>query len=105
MSVGKSNVICIIVMTSSPTLELIERDEAGNITSTYAESESTHGRSRVDVIVRGIVGCPSDFSEAEALTGDSRQERPRAVCSSYLMYFYRWGIHRVSQMTTFSKWP
>jgi hypothetical protein len=33
-------------------VELIERDEAGNITATYIESASTHGASRVDVVVR-----------------------------------------------------
>jgi len=40
-------------MASEPVgLELIERDEAGNITSTYVESAADQGTSRVDVVVR-----------------------------------------------------
>jgi hypothetical protein len=45
--------ICTANMTSLPMLELTERDEAGNVTSTYVENASAlGGKSRVDVIVR-----------------------------------------------------
>ncbi|KAF1973192.1 DUF647-domain-containing protein [Bimuria novae-zelandiae CBS 107.79] len=36
---------------TSETLELIERDDAGNITTTYIESAASEGRSRVDAVL------------------------------------------------------
>jgi hypothetical protein len=45
---------------SSPRLEVIERDEAGNVKATYIETETRAGKGsrRIDCVVRGYSAVP-----------------------------------------------
>lgn len=42
------------LMAFSEALEIVERDEAGNVTSTYIESASSNDQSRIDTVVRSL---------------------------------------------------
>jgi hypothetical protein len=71
--------------------EIVERDEAGVVMRTYVAS----GEGRIDVIVRDRDRC-THVSKVQAgvLMSSRVPQRPRAMFSRCLMYFYLRDIHR-----------
>lgn len=74
-------------MAPAERLELVERDDAGNVTTTFIESAAGEGRTRVDAVVRP----PSYATRMLRLTLTAAQREQR-LCTAASRRFPSCGL-------------